>query len=170
MEADAPGDDDVVTGQADIPAQSPVRAALDGRADILAMTQRAHDAAIRPAQPGGLSHALRAALAARAARLHDDESLASHYDSLMAAASAESDVEALADPATTDVGDRRLAAFAAYTDLASTAPRDATEADIEALKSAGICDADIVRLAELTAFLAYQLRVVAGLKLMQATA
>ena len=41
---------------------------------------------------------------------------------------------------------------------------------LQALKSAGICDADIVRLAELTAFLAYQLRVVAGLKLMQATA
>ena len=170
MEPEAHDDDDVVTSQVAIPAQGPVRAALDGRADILSMTRKAHDAALRPAKPGGLSHAVRAALAARAARLHGEESLAVHYRSLMAAANAGGDVEALADPAATNVEDRRLAAFAAYTDLASTAPRDATEADIAALWTAGICDADIVRLAELTAFLAYQFRVVAGLKLMQATA
>lgn len=170
MAFDTLSDDDVVLREAAIPADSPVQAALSGRADILAMTQKTHDAALTPAEPGGLSHALRAALAVRAARLHGEESLAAHYASLMAAAGAEGEVAALAEPATKDFADRRLAAFAAYTDLASLAPKDATEADIAALKAAGIGDADIVRLAELTAFLAYQFRVVAGLKLMQATA
>ena len=40
------------------------------------------------------------------------------------------------------------------------------ESKFAALKAAGTTDADIVRLCELNAFLAYQLRLVAGLKLM----
>ena len=45
-------------------------------------------------------------------------------------------------------------------------PKDAKEDDISALKSAGLDDADIVRLSELIAFVAYQIRVVIGLRLM----
>ena len=41
-----------------------------------------------------------------------------------------------------------------------------TAADVSDLQRAGISDADIVRLAELVAFMAYQLRLVAGLRLM----
>ncbi len=168
--AETPEQTDVVRHAAALPPDSPLQAALEGRADILAMTQQAHDAALVPEEPGGLSHALRAALALRATLLHEEESLADHYSGLLKAAGADGALVALADPATQDFADARLAAFSAYTDLASLSPKDATADDIEALKAAGITDADIVRLAELTAFLAYQLRVVAGLKLMQATA
>ena len=42
-----------------------------------------------------------------------------------------------------------------------------TRLDIADLQAAGVADADIVRLAELNAFLAYQIRVIAGLRLMQ---
>ena len=160
--------DDVVVGEAGIAADSSLRDVLRGRADILVMTQNAHDAALLPADPGGLSHAERAALAARVARLNSDAPLAAHYESLMKTAGAEPVVAALADPAAKDSPDRRLAALAAYTDLSSVSPRDATAGDIDALKAAGIDDADIVRLAELTAFLAYQVRVIAGLRLMDA--
>jgi len=38
------------------------------------------------------------------------------------------------------------------------------------MSSGGMSDADIVRLCELIAFLAYQIRVVAGLRLMEADA
>ena len=48
-----------------------------------------------------------------------------------------------------------------------TQDHSALLAQLDALKSAGIADADIVRLAELNAFLAYQIRLIAGLKLMQ---
>ena len=41
-----------------------------------------------------------------------------------------------------------------------------TEDDISALRSAGISEEDIVRLSELIAFVSYQIRLVAGLKLM----
>jgi uncharacterized protein YciW len=57
--------------------------------------------------------------------------------------------------------------MARYADRLTLAPREATRADIEALKAAGLGDADIVRLAELAGFVNYQLRVVAGLKLLK---
>ena len=55
--------------------------------------------------------------------------------------------------------------YEAYRDNISVRAYDGTAGDIAALQSAGIADADIVRLAELNAFLAYQIRVVAGLRL-----
>jgi uncharacterized protein YciW len=159
---------DVVLDEAGISTGSPLRAALEARSDVLAMTQATHDAALRPFAPGGLSHAERAALAARVARLNGEDGLAAHYRAMLAEAKDGQGDSKLADPAFTGGGDARCAALIAYTDLVTLKPRDATAADIEMLKAAGIDDADIVRLAELNAFLAYQMRLVAGLRLMKA--
>lgn len=161
---------DIVIAQAGIGKDGSVRRALEGRADVMAMTQETHDAALKPADPGGLSHGERAALAMRVARLNDDAALAAHYGALLAEADPGEAVAAFADPAHKGRDGERLAALAAYTDRVSARPRDATAADVEALQNAGIADADIVRLSELNAFLAYQIRVIAGLKLMKATA
>jgi len=147
-----------------------VAAALAGRADILSMTRESEQASLLPREPGGLSHGERAALAVRIARLHGEADLAAHYAEFVARAGATGAVAALADPAFKGDGDRRLAALIVYADLVSLSPKDTTAGDIEGLKAAGMGHADIVRLAELTAFLAYQVRVVQGLKLMQATA
>ena len=46
-------------------------------------------------------------------------------------------------------------------------PREIRAEDIEALKTAGVADPDIVRLCELNAFLAYEIRLVAGLRLLR---
>jgi uncharacterized protein YciW len=156
---------DVVVEQAGVRPGDAAHDALLARAEIVAMTQATHDAALKPKDPGGLSHAARAALASRIARLNADSGLAAHYETLMREASAFAEVESIADPAFKGSG--RIGALIAYTDLASMAPKDAGSADIEALKQAGISDADIVRLAELNAFLAYQVRLVAGLKLLR---
>ncbi|WP_295807518.1 hypothetical protein [uncultured Nitratireductor sp.] len=161
---------DIVIAQANAAQSGPVRDALTGRADIMAMTQATHDAALKPGDPGGLSHGERAALAARVARLNADNKLAAHYMALLEETGAGDDISAMADPAHKGNGNTRQAALLTYTDLVSTHPRDTTPEDIEALKSAGVSDADIVRLSELNAFLAYQIRVIAGLKLMKATA
>ncbi|WGF90260.1 CMD domain-containing protein [Marinivivus vitaminiproducens] len=157
---------DVVVEQAGVKPGEAVHEALLARADILAMTQATHDAALLPEDPGGISHAQRAALACRISRRHGDAGLTSHYDVLMRKASATAEVMRVADPAYT--GEGRIGALIAYTDLASMVPRDVGADDIEALKAAGIVDADIVRLAELNAFLAYQIRLIAGLKLLRA--
>lgn len=145
---------------------------IDGRADIMALTDRTHDAALTPAEPGGLSHGLRAALACRMARLNGDADFAAHYAALVEKAGG-ADAE-LADPelapGTTGGDDPALAAMVAHVDLVTRTPRDAGGQDIARLQGAGISDADIVRLSELIAFVSYQLRVAAGLRLMQGMA
>ncbi|MGF1627947.1 MAG: CMD domain-containing protein [Kiloniellaceae bacterium] len=170
MDTNVIGEDDVIMRLAGVAPGGAAYRALLGRADIMAMTREAAAAALLPQDPGGLSHAERAALAVRVARLHDDAGLAGYYETLMVKAGAEGPVGALADPAFKGGHDARRAALIAYADLVSLAPKDTVAGDIGALKAAGIADADIVRLAELTAFLAYQIRVIAGLRLMQATA
>ncbi|MFC6490770.1 CMD domain-containing protein [Nitratireductor sp. GCM10026969] len=162
--------DDIVARLAGADATDRVRAALESRADVMAMTQTTHDAALSPADPGGLSHALRTALAVRVARLNENAELADHYRTLLEKAGAGEAENAVSDPAYRGHEEHRLSAIIAFTDLVSMRPRDTRAADIEALQAAGIPDADIVRLAELNAFLAYQIRVIAGLKLMKATA
>jgi uncharacterized protein YciW len=85
----------------------------------------------------------------------------------MQQARASAAISRLADPAFKGDGDAKLTAVLAYTDLVTQAPKDAAASDITQLQNAGVSDADIVRLAELNAFLAYQIRLIAGLRLMK---
>jgi len=150
---------------AGVPSGSRLAQALKTRAEILRLSEAAHDAVLLPREPGGLSHALRAALAARMCRHAGDDALIRHYDSYLAH-SDDLDVAPLAYPNGSS-NDPLQDVMARHTDLLTVAPREATRADIEALKAAGLGEADIVRLAELAAFVNYQLRVVAGLKLLK---
>jgi uncharacterized protein YciW len=161
---------DVVVRLAGIEAGTAAGQAVEGRADIMEMTQATHAAALTPTDPGGVSHAERAALAVRVARLNRDDALASHYEMLLDAAKGDDAVRLMADPAEREMGGARRNAIIAFTDLVTARPRKAQAEDIDALKAAGIGDADIVRLAELNAFLAYQVRLIAGLKLMRGAA
>ena len=72
---------------------------------------------------------------------------------------------AIADPNSADVPEN-LKPCLAFIDRAAVEPAEMTEDDIRTLQSAGITDADIVRLSELNAFLAYQVRLVATLSLL----
>jgi uncharacterized protein YciW len=139
---------------------------MEKRAEILRLSQAAHDAVLHPRDPGGLSYGLRAALAARMARHNGDASLATHYDSLVDRAG-EASTAPLAQPGQ-KVGDKRIAEVVRHADRLTLAPREATRAHVEALRSAGVGDADIVRLSELAAFVNYQVRVIAGIKLIGA--
>lgn len=134
------------------------------RAEVFRLSQAAHDAVLLPRDPGGLSHGLRAALAARMARLNHSPALARHYDTLVARAG-ETATARLADPGT-NATDGRTAEIVRHADRLTVAPRGATRAHVDALREAGVADPDIVRLAELAAFVNYQVRVVAGLMLL----
>ena len=147
-----------------VDATSRLGEALKTRAEILRLSEAAHDAVLVPREPGGLSHGLRAALAARMCRHVGNDALVAHYESYLAHSS-DLDVAALARPDGTS-GDPLKDAMARHADLLTLAPRKATRLDIEGLKAAGVSEADIVRLSELAAFVNYQLRVVAGLKLL----
>lgn len=158
---------DLIASLAGLTADSPVRALLARRADILELTERSRQAVLNPRDAGGLSPTIRALIAVRAAARLGDSVLKDHYFDLFSHGYGAYDLADLTDP------DKRadepwLAAVLEHADRLSRQPRTATRADIATLKSAGVSDADIVRLAELAAFLAYQARVVAGLRLMEA--
>lgn len=138
---------------------------VEGRADIMALTQATEAAVLTPRVAGGLSHVERAALACRMAHLNGEQHLAAHYDTLLSTFD-DGIGRRIADPAFKGDSDQRLAALIRHVDLVTLAPRDASGDDIEALRQAGIAEADIVRLAELIAFINYQSRVVAGLRLL----
>ncbi|WP_407158676.1 CMD domain-containing protein [Bradyrhizobium sp. STM 3557] len=150
---------------AGVPAGSKLSAALKTRAEVMRLSEAAHDAVLVPREPGGLSHALRAALAARMCRHVGNDAAAAHYDVYLAH-SEDADVAVLAQPGGT-CGEPRQDAMARHADLLTLAPRKATKGDIEALRAVGISEPDIVRLSELAAFVNYQLRVIAGLKLLK---
>ncbi|MCK5749300.1 MAG: hypothetical protein KAH44_24010 [Oricola sp.] len=143
---------------------SPAGAAVLRREKVMGQTQAAEDAVLAPEKPGAWSASVRAAFAVRIARLNGNDELAGYYTDRITDETA----SPLADPAN-DGSAQDLAAVVAFMDKVAARTREVRAEDIEALKSAGIEDADIVRLAELNAFLAYQIRLIAGLKLMQGT-
>ena len=136
-------------------------AALEQRANILEMTQATEDAVLRPTEPGAWSHELRAALAGRIARLNGSEALVAHYGAMADG----SPLAQFADPTSRSTREP-LATVLTFVDDVATKPKDITGDDIKGLQSAGIADADIVRLTELVAFMAYHVRLAAGLRLL----
>jgi uncharacterized protein YciW len=58
----------------------------------------------------------------------------------------------------------RLAAILRHVELVTAAPGSATQADIDALRNAGLTPRDIVAITQIVALVSYQVRVVAGLR------
>lgn len=125
------------------------------RADLMAATLRNQLAVMAPADPGGLSLAERRAIASRIALRNNDAALAALY---------------APQQGTDGPGDARWTAILRHVDLVTDHPKDATRADIAALRDAGVTEADIVRLSQVIAFVNYQVRVIAGLRLIGAAA
>lgn len=137
----------------------PVADAVALRSNIFEMTALAERAVLRPKETGRWPHPLRAALAARIATLNGARDLAARH--VVEAG----EYAGLANPASDGVAEG-LGPVLAFMDKVAVKTRDVAASDISALQDAGVADADIVRLSELNAFLAYQVRVVAGLRLM----
>lgn len=131
------------------------------RGDVARMSRAACRAVLSPAAPGGWSIPWRHAVAARICAQHVQDGLASAR-----LEGADDDTRALADPGFPG-RDGREKTVLAFLDAVAARPRTIEAADIEGLKSAGVDEADIVRLCELAAYLAYECRVAAGLALMK---
>lgn len=118
------------------------------RPDFVRYTQGSYDAMIVPPHPQGLTASERALAAAHTAELSRHPVLAAHYAAL------------LTTPGPRDAAILRHAA------LLATDPAAATKADIAALQAAGLSPTEIVTLSQIVAFVAYQVRVAAGLALL----
>jgi CMD domain protein len=159
---------DVIDDAAGLTPGSATHALRRERPEIVRLSQSSFDAALRPRDPGTLSRAERAALAERMARHFADARLAAAYAALLVAEDAPPEVRAVADPAAPPPADPRLAAILRHVDLVALTPEAATAGDIARLEAAGLDGRDVVTLAGLIAFVNYQLRVAAGLRMLEA--
>ena len=146
---------DVIDRAAGLAPGDPLHAARRFRAKVVEATQASHDALLHDPVPG-LSSEDRLRVAARVCTVAGATTLLQHYETLIANAA---DSGALPSPA--------LPAMLRFAATLTTDPRQGDRAALEPLKAAGLGDAAIVALAQLVAFLSYQLRVVAGLRAMR---
>ncbi|WP_336748802.1 hypothetical protein [Pantoea vagans] len=120
---------------------------------------------LTPADEQGLPADLRLALARRMAVLNEDVPLQRDYQAQLTALNPSEALLALA--AGDVVNAEPLATLARHTDLVTQQPIQATEQHIRLLEQAGFSNPQIVALSELIAFVNFQTRVTAGLRLMR---
>ena len=141
---------DIVDLAAGLAPDSPVAALRRQREAFARHTQGSHDVLLAPPDPGGVSLTERAAAALRVAEIEGDPPLVAHYQARLQALG---DTHAPPRPA-----------ILRHVELVATAPGSATQADIAALRAAGLAPRDIVVITQIVAFVSYQVRVVAGLR------
>lgn len=120
---------------------------------------------LQPDNTQGLSAALRLALACRIAALNLDEPLIAEYAALLAAEQPDDNLLALAAGSLTLP--EPLLTLARHADLITQTPDRADAATLERLSQAGLNNPQIVALSELIAFVNFQTRIAAGLRLMR---
>ena len=125
------------------------QAARQQRAKAIAATQACEDLLLAPALPGGLPLPDRLAVAQTVAADSGVAALAAHYGAQLARLPA-------------PVQDARWQAITRFAHLLATEPAAAGRAALLALPGAGLPTPDVVLLAQLIGFVAYQARLVAG--------
>lgn len=120
---------------------------------------------LQPAADRGLSPALRVAIARRISALNADQVLVADYHAQLLDLEPTESQLALANGDT--AREEPLATIARHVDLVTLAPGDAQASDIARLSDAGLDNPQIVALSELIAFVNFQTRVAAGLRLMR---
>ncbi|MFZ4649183.1 MAG: CMD domain protein [Rubrivivax sp.] len=137
--------------------------ALRGQRDkVRAATQGSDEAIFDPALPG-LSVGERLRAAQLVAELSGSAVLAAHYAARAAHAENADNAAHVAQEVAPESGPR-MQAILTFARLLAVRPVEGDRAALLALPAAGLATPDVVTLAQLIAFVAYQLRVVAGLQ------
>ncbi|MGA7509075.1 MAG: hypothetical protein WBW72_12295 [Erwinia billingiae] len=135
------------------------------RAEFVEGAELCRLSVLQPEDNQGLAPALRLALAHRMAALNAAEELMADYEVQLAALSPSEQLLKLAN-GEVDL-DEPLATIVRHADLVTMTPSEATASDMTRLQQAGLNNAQIVALSELIAFVNFQTRVAAGLRLMR---
>ncbi|MBW6425676.1 hypothetical protein KX729_30245 [Rhizobium sp. XQZ8] len=141
------------------------------RPDYVDGAEICREAVLSPNHGFGLGPALRAALAARMARMIGRNDLARSYELMLEEAGAAEALTAIASAAELPKHqDGFTAAIVRHADLVTKTPRNNTKADIERLEAAGLSNPQIIALSELIAFVNFEARIIAGLELLEQVA
>src|SRR5262249_9444208 len=143
------GNPDVMDTLAGIADGSPLAALRAARPDVVKHLQGSDDAIFAPAHHGGLTRPEREACAMRGASLLRGSVPEGHHH-----------------PPAGARGERILA----HVDRVTMDPADAAKADIDALLAAGLTPHAVVSLSQLIAYVNFQSRVLAGLRMLKGAA
>jgi len=169
-------------------ASDPLHATRHARKKVVDATQASYDLFFRPGdvrpgdvrpghvrpgrvRPGdaGLPLAERLLVALHASLLSGSDALARHYRAALAEAGADPQALAAVEAGCeADLPATRLREMLLFTRKLILRPVEGDEAALRRLKDAGMATPDIVTLAQLVAFLSYQIRLAAGLAAMKA--
>ncbi|MES2361795.1 MAG: peroxidase-related enzyme [Pseudomonadota bacterium] len=157
---------DLIDTLAALPAGSAVHAVRHQRDKVVAATQGSYDSIFDPAL-NGPSLAERLLAAHSIVRLAGSTALQAHYRERLLALPALTPTQQAAldgQPLDSLGGDARLQAILAFSRTLTERPVDGDQAALLQLPAAGLATPEVIALAQLIAFVAYQLRVVAGLQ------
>jgi CMD domain protein len=156
---------DVIDSAAGLSPSSPIAALRAQRPAFVQYSQGSYDVLIRPGEPGGVSLTVRAAIALRVAVLAGFAPLIAQYRQRLREIGAEpSVIEAAEKGASHDLPG--LTVVLHHVDRVTTAPAKAEKKHLDALLKIGFSPRDIVTISQIIAFVSYQVRVAAGLRLM----
>jgi CMD domain protein len=160
---------DVMDTLAGLTPGSPLAALRRHRPDVVLHLQGSDDVIFSPQDDGGLTRGERAAAALRVATLLRDTVLSEHYRARLAALDTDGTLAK-----TVEGGSRttepRWDAILAHVDLVTRGPGSADRKDIDNLLAAGLSSHAVVSLSQLIAYVNFQARVLAGLRMLKGAA
>jgi CMD domain protein len=136
------------------------------RPDVVRHLQGSDEAILSPPDLGGLTQSERVAAALRIAELLRDEVLASHYRQRFGSLAGGRVPAGPGQAATGTIADR-WAVILAHVERVTLYPDSARRAHIDDLIAAGLTPQAIVALSQLIAYVNFQSRVLAGLKMLR---
>ena len=159
-------DVDVMDYLAGLPPGSPLAGLRRERPDVVKHLQGSDNVIFSPADDGGLTRAERAAAALRVATLLRDETLGGHYRARLATADPSGALGKTVEGKAT-MTEPRWDAILAHVDLVTRGPGSAERRDIDNLLAAGLSSHAVVSLSQLIAYVNFQSRVLAGLRMLK---
>lgn len=160
---------DVMDTLAGLPPGSPLAELRRQRRDVVKHLQGADDAIFSPQDDGGLTRAERAAAALRVATLLRDGALIAHYRARLAALDPSGTLARTVE-GKARITEPRWDAVLAHVDLVTRGPGSAERRDIDNLLAAGLSSHAVVSLSQLVAYVNFQSRVLAGLRMLKGAA
>lgn len=160
---------DTMDTLAGLAADSPLAGLRRERPDVVKHLQGSDAAIFAPNDDGGLTRAERAAAALRVATLLRDDALETHYRVRLAALDPSGTLVKTVE-GKAEITEVRWDAILAHVDLVTRGPGSAERKDIDNLLAAGLSSHAVVALSQLIAYVNFQSRVLAGLRMLKGAA
>jgi CMD domain protein len=136
------------------------------RPDVVKHLQGSDDAIFAPQDDGGLTRAERTTAALRVATLLRDPVLSEHYRARLATLDPNGTLARTVE-GSARITEGRWDAILAHVDLVTRGPGSAERKDIDNLLAAGLSSHAVVLLSQLIAYVNFQSRVLAGLRMLK---